>query len=326
MAPVARTGRLVQGRLRRRSQESEGRKDLLQAGVASDQVCFDPLAIQVIRGGVQVLGDLGRIQVPHSCGSEWPREFVHHSLTERSGRTLFPSFAALRASPEPFLNPLKTSPCVRSTGQPLWFTLHTTRGAKMLDTEKVAKRAAAAEAVTTDCEKKKRAARGRDSRSLSWLAETADGSRDQVFKLVYRNGKELKLLKPQEVGAGDQTICDVTTPSCRPDRLKAVAVHVFVEGDPNPIKIDVQANGGDAIFLTESAVEKFLYPYYRSQRIWDDDMDSLQQRFEANPQAVGVLHKAPSNSDTFSPGGTLEVAGPSPDGTVKWLALPEFVR
>ena len=48
----------------------------------------------------------------------------------------------------------------------------------MLDTEKVAKRAAAAAAavVPTDCEKKKRAARGRDSTSLSWLAETADGT------------------------------------------------------------------------------------------------------------------------------------------------------
>ena len=178
--------------------------------------------------------------------------------------------------------------------------------------------------VPTDCEKKKRAARGRDSTSLSWLAETADGTRDQVFKLVYRNGKELKLLRPQDVGTGDQTICDVTTPSCRPDRLKAVAVHVFVENDPNPIKIDVQGTATDAIFLTESAVEKFLYPYYRSHRIWDDGMDSLQEKFEQTQQAVGILHKAPSNPDTFSPEGTLEVAGRARDGKVECMALPEF--
>ena len=132
---------------------------------------------------------------------------------------------------------------------------------------------------------------------------------------MYRDGKELKLLRPQDVGTGDQTICDVTTPSCRPDRLKAVAVHVFVENDPNPIKIDVQGTATDAIFLTESAVEKFLYPYYRSHRIWDDGMDSLQEKFEQTQQAVGILHKAPSNSDTFSPEGTLEVAGRAPDGT-----------
>jgi hypothetical protein len=190
----------------------------------------------------------------------------------------------------------------------------------MGDTEKIQRNEAA-----TDCEKKREAAHGHDSSTLAWLAETADGTREKQFVLVYRNNQELKLLEPADVNAKtDVRICDIQTPNCRPDRTKVAEVHVYVEKNPKPIIIKVQ-DGTDAIFLTESAVEKFLYPYYRAHRIWNTKMDDLQKKYETTRTAVGMLHRAPSNSDTFSPEGTLKIAAPSKDGSLQWLELNEFL-
>lgn len=165
---------------------------------------------------------------------------------------------------------------------------------------------------------------GRDSLTLSWLAETADGTRDEEWALVYQDRKELKLKKPWEVESGkDEELCRISTPSRQPDRRKVRAVRLYVEGSPEPIVLEAN-EGWDAVFWTESAVEKFLYPYYHCQRLWNSDMDLVKHKFDTNPTVVAIKHKAPSNSDTASVEGTLQIAHQKSDGTLEWLTLPQI--
>lgn len=102
-----------------------------------------------------------------------------------------------------------------------------------------------------------------DSRQMSWWAESADGVRDKELALVLTESGEYVVKEEQ---AGDEVVLRMYTPSITPNRMKPAEI-TFQAPGCEKVRIDELA---DALFWTESAVEKFLFPYYASQRLLTD--------------------------------------------------------
>jgi hypothetical protein len=86
----------------------------------------------------------------------------------------------------------------------------------------------------------------------------------------------------------------------------------------------------DSVFCSESAMEKFLFPYYHSQRLLtDDDWDRLMADFR-NPLTVAIGHVHPSNHVTLAGGShaagsfyrlSVKPAAGSIRASVKWESI-----
>ena len=131
---------------------------------------------------------------------------------------------------------------------------------------------------------------------LAWLAETADGRRSVDFTLVRDANGKAKLRPDMKMEPGDQiaTEIKVRTEPILPGR--ASLVQVIGQAEDFELEPLLAKDGWDALFWTESAVEKFLYPYYRSQRLWDSRMDDLKAKYDVDKDAVAIAHLAPSYS------------------------------
>jgi hypothetical protein len=170
-----------------------------------------------------------------------------------------------------------------------------------------------------------------DATGLAWLAETADGNRDKQFTLVLDKDDQPQLRETVQEGDRLVTGVEVRTATTLRDRVPVESVIVKPRGYEAQ-SVDPR-EGYDALFWTESAVEKFLYPYYRSQRLWDKRMDRLMADFNTQREMVAVLHRAPSNSSTIDAlvGGTLHVGCVGRDeqrktDTLRWHSLLEYPR
>lgn len=99
---------------------------------------------------------------------------------------------------------------------------------------------------------------------IRYLAETVASLRGPEalkFALVEEDGRDQLKIVP-----ADQTsepALELRTPHVQPDRARAF-VSIRAEGFA-PIDLD----RCDAVFWSESAVEKFLFPYYASKGMWD---------------------------------------------------------
>ena len=178
------------------------------------------------------------------------------------------------------------------------------------------------------CEKKKRcSSNGRNSYTLSWCAETADGYRDEELQLILHPTKGLRIQRlTEDMDKEDRELCRVNTKSCVPARTKVVQVTLTLEDGST---LTTKSGEGDCIFWTESAVDKFLYPYYHAQRIWDATMDGVKKAYESNPNVVAVRHRAPSNSQVLGVAASnmVEIAVARPGSkTPQWMAANEFVE
>lgn len=169
---------------------------------------------------------------------------------------------------------------------------------------------------------------------LAWLAETADGTREKEFTLV--RDKEGKAALRTELQSGDKPVTGVkvkTEPSLQKPGTRRIPVLEVTLRPENcqPIAVETD-DGADAVFWTDSAIEKFLYPYYHAQRLWDEDLSRLREAFRRDERAVAILHKAPSTS--FSMGGrageTLAIGrvmpGPEASATLRWDSLDDYLR
>ena len=126
-----------------------------------------------------------------------------------------------------------------------------------------------------------------DSRQVSWWAESADGTRDKELALVLTGDGEYVV---KEEAPGDNVVLRMYTPSAVPNRLKPTEI-TFQAPGCEKMRIDEIA---DCLFWTESAVEKFLFPYYASQRLLtDEEMRQLKEGFQ-DERVVAIWHKAPS--------------------------------
>ena len=180
--------------------------------------------------------------------------------------------------------------------------------------------------TNSDChEKKKKKAPGRNFWKLSWLAEEADGWRDEELRLTLHPVEGLRLRRKGEaLDANEKEVCKIETPKCQPGRTPVLSVTVGVK-DAKAKQID-PAEGWDALFWTESAVEKFLYPYYHAHRLWDDTMEEVRKAFETYPGAVAVKHKAPSNSFVMYAADSLQIGALDLSGKFQWMSVPQFLE
>lgn len=177
------------------------------------------------------------------------------------------------------------------------------------------------------CEEKKRTtAAGRNSVTLTWLAEKADGHREEKLQLVLHPAEGLRLRREQEaLEPGETPVCTIETSSCQPGRKRVTNIALQIDGKTTQ-DFDIDPEGWDALFWTESAVEKFLYPYYHAHRIWDEKIIAVKDAFEAHPEAYAIRHKAPSASEPMSLSSLLEIGVLRPGLAPVWLSPDAFIE
>lgn len=130
-----------------------------------------------------------------------------------------------------------------------------------------------------------------DAVGLAWAAEGADGRRDENL-VLYTNGKKL-LLGPANDENLKTAICRVRTDSRK-----------NLERAPTTLTIPVE---WDSVFLTESAVEKFLFPYYEAQRLLKSgELEKLKKTYYDTPDYIGIVHIQPSRPRFLKRDGTTD--------------------
>jgi hypothetical protein len=165
-----------------------------------------------------------------------------------------------------------------------------------------------------------------DATNLSWLAETADGSRGVDLYLIQDNEGKLQLVRETEL-KGRAWLVTVKTPKKRPHRgiVNEVTCGGTYHGENFMLDPLSDRDYYDALFWTESSVEKFLYPYYRAHRIWDDKIDKVKRKFDRHDTAVAIAHRAPSTSEALSYE-TMRIGVAGTRGLVPgWMTVDEFL-
>lgn len=158
-----------------------------------------------------------------------------------------------------------------------------------------------------------------DATNLSWLAETADGTRGEPLYLIKDNKGKLQLV-PESDLHGRPWFTIVGTPKKRPRRKEVTEVVCKGKNYEATLK---STEKYDAVFWTESSIDKFLYPYYYAHRIWDNRMDEVKYKFDNSDFAVAIAHRAPSTSESIA-SNSLEV-GVIDAGALTWMTADEFL-
>lgn len=120
--------------------------------------------------------------------------------------------------------------------------------------------------------------------SLRQLAESADGQRGRPLHLVFRNGALELTDAPGETDQGTGIVVN-TTPVRLADANKLSAV--FVQKTPNSTPMALPEET-DAIFWNESAVAKFVIPYY-SRLLEPTDLEKIA-RTNRDPRVYAIAH------------------------------------
>ncbi len=138
------------------------------------------------------------------------------------------------------------------------------------------------------------------STHLRRLAEEADGRRGEKLQLIQdpRTGELRFLAAGEKLVRGTAVVAEAATENRVPDR-KPVKVSLMVNGR----KIDLK--GCDAIFWSESAIEKFVWPYYQSRGLLEGEMQGMQRAYYASDSdIVAIVHKWPSRVDVVADTGS----------------------
>ena len=142
-----------------------------------------------------------------------------------------------------------------------------------------------------------------DATELRKLAERADGLRNRNLKLVVRNGR-LALIEGNRAARTEQGAPTLrTNDRILPSRRPRFTVQLIITGRKVTIPL---RNKFDAFFWSESAIEKFVVPYY--SRIWPAaQVQALFEGFANDPFAIGVRHPPESDASVFNAGPPLEI-------------------
>src|SRR5258706_10822919 len=142
---------------------------------------------------------------------------------------------------------------------------------------------------------------------LRYLAEKADGLRTQDLSLII-DGNTVDVVATKDVGAR-KVLLNLKTPSRGP-------------GVPGDAKIEIHWRGktyggpdsaldkADAVFVTQSSIEKFLLPYYMRFKS-AAAVQALENSLFNDRNVAAALHIPPSIALKF-PGQALQ-AGPGKD-------------
>jgi hypothetical protein len=141
-----------------------------------------------------------------------------------------------------------------------------------------------------------------DYRDFAWLAETLDGRRDEDVKIirVIENGRQKLVVKNKDYTLmdGETLVLDGIRTGNWVSERPEVAVTIGVGAASTLCKTD-DGLLCDAVFCSESAIEKFVFPYYHSQRLLTET-EWVQLIAEVKkPSTMAVGHAHPSRSMAF---------------------------
>lgn len=124
---------------------------------------------------------------------------------------------------------------------------------------------------------------------LRWLAEAADGMRDQDCVVVWVAEDTLGVVREQDVDGRERLMTlKVHTPSSGGGGMSGNAeVKLTYDGQPVPLPADT-----DAVFLSQAAVEKFVLPYYTRMESPEWIANKKAELFARN--IVAAAHREPS--------------------------------
>jgi hypothetical protein len=138
------------------------------------------------------------------------------------------------------------------------------------------------------------------STQLAWLAEAADGmqSGEQlVLARVQENGGPPRLGLVEKARQGDfEVIAEIESDSLVADRVKVTGLQIRLDGTDEWIECRTPEGPADAVFCTESAMQKFLITYYHNQRLLDRKQWNELDKQIRNKTLAAILHVAPSHS------------------------------
>lgn len=122
-----------------------------------------------------------------------------------------------------------------------------------------------------------------DARSLSRIAEWVDGFRGETVVVVRDNDEWVAL--PESQAGGREPVLRSRKELDRPARR--MDSRVTIDG----VELGPEV---DALFWTESAIQKFLQPYYAAHRIQTEaEIEGLRAAYDRD-DLIAIMHVAPS--------------------------------
>ena len=164
-----------------------------------------------------------------------------------------------------------------------------------------------------------------DMAKLAWLAEQADGLRNHELSLVIDSAGDPQLRKGKPGNEDCDTKVKVMTVAKPHTEVDTVTIHAKGE---LPVLLPSDS-AYDAVFWTQSSVDKFVWPYYHSHRLWDAQLDTLKTKFENTKTAFAIAHQAPSKPSihgSTSPASELRIGRINKDGKAEWVDAAKFLR
>jgi len=184
-----------------------------------------------------------------------------------------------------------------------------------------------------------------DAYALRQVAETASGARGPdgdpyfLFEFDDAGGRRLKLwhgMPGQTPPSG--TVIDIDTRNMRPDRPPVT--YASIASGAESFRLDEKY---DAVFWSEAAVEKFIFPYYASKSLWlaaylleqlslawygfvpEPSADGRKDTERMIPFAIGHIPDSDFDVIPAEPGHDLDLLfmderGVSPKSLAVWIA------
>lgn len=121
----------------------------------------------------------------------------------------------------------------------------------------------------------------RSASDVRRLAEAVNGKRDT--DVIVATDRQGELVTRTALEEGDTFLFTVNTRS-RQRRVEATG-RISAEG------MQAELEECDAVFWTESSVEKFVWPYYEAHGI---DVSRIRSAYESDPAIVAIAHIIPS--------------------------------
>lgn len=145
---------------------------------------------------------------------------------------------------------------------------------------------------------------------LRWLAEAADGKRDRSCAIVIGDNGRPIVVEENQAGARDRLGVNTYTPFEGDGMRVAAKVRlIFADGSTADLPDDT-----DAVFLTQTAVGKFVLPYYLRMQTPDWVDRKKAELFKAN--VVAAVHAEPSITSAY-PKSTTYPLRPNAHGVIE---------
>jgi hypothetical protein len=169
-------------------------------------------------------------------------------------------------------------------------------------------------------------------RDLAWWAESADGDRDGELVVAEcpHNGSSRCVVKKKDDAIADGDRILIGNIWIDPEVERSPVDRILIEVDGQTIDCrSVDNIVCDSVFCSESAIQKFLFPYYHSQRLLTPEQwRKLTAEFQ-DPMTVAIGHVHPSTSVTLRAGHgagwlyglKVKQGAPGVAGTASWVSL-----